>query len=211
MINENNLNHISKVLSDRKSKEINLTLEEAIEIIAYSLQAIYGEILKLITLLILAKLLNILLPTLIITMVFSMFRVFAGGVHMNTKIKCFLIMFIMFLGSGQIVQCIVSSNYNPVYNLILISIVALVGKLTIKRYAPQDTPNKPIVGYVKRQKFKKLSYIFLLIILILCLILIRNNLIVLSILTGLLLELWTITPYGVKFFTKANVWLGGTE
>lgn len=211
IVNENNLSHISKVLSDRKNKKIELTLDEAIDIIAYPLKAIYGEILKLIILFIFARLLSILIPTLIITTVFSLLRVFAGGVHMDTRIKCFTAMVVMFIGSGQVVKNISSLNYNPIYNLILIVITYIIGTIIIKLYAPQDTLNKPITDEYKRSKFKKLSFIFLTVILIICIPLINNSLISLSIITGLLLELHTITPHGVKMFTKINNLLGGEK
>ena len=61
-----------------------LTKDEVVETFAYSLTAIYGEVIKLIILFTIATLLHILLPVIIITATFSIYRAFTR-VTMNTK------------------------------------------------------------------------------------------------------------------------------
>jgi accessory gene regulator B len=193
----------SQMIAKRKNKQYKqLTIEEVIGLMTYSLQAIYGEIMKMILIFIFASFLHILIPTLIITFIFSTLRLMAGGVHMDTFFNCLGLTTILFIGGGLIVHNIVDINFiqNNISYIVLIE--GILSLSLVYKYAPRDTQNKRIKDINKIKMFKRLSIIFVTIINIILIILAlyQYNLIVLSVICGLLIEVFTITPIGVRIF-----------
>lgn len=195
----------SKIISDRRKKEYKqLTKEEVIDTMAYALQGIYGEIFKLILIFIIASFLHILIPTLIISCVFSIFRMFAGGVHMDTFLTCLSTTTFLFLGGGLLVHNIQLYS-NQYINLIIICGEFILNLCLINKYAPRDTPNKLITDIQEITKYKRQSIIYIVIINIILLVFSSYNIFVLSIIFGLLLEVFTIIPRGVFIFNKIEL------
>lgn len=193
----------SQMIAKRKNKEYKqLTIDEVIGLMTYSLQALYGEIMKMILIFIFASFLHILIPTLIITLAFSTLRLLAGGVHMNTFFNCLGMTTILFIVGGLVVHNIVDLNFINQNILYLILLEVIVSFYLIYKYAPRDTPNKLITDIKKIMMFKRLSIVFVTIvnIILVILALYQYNIILLSVMYGLLLEVFTITPIGVKIF-----------
>lgn len=195
---------IAKTLAKRKQGQYKkLTREESLEIISYSLSAIYGDVLKIILVLLIASVMHIIIPTIIIMMVFSTYRLFAGGVHMNTFFRCFILMIVLFITGAFIIQNTYMTYSSTVNNYIII-LTFICNLVLVKKYAPQDTENKPITDKQEIVKYKRLSENYVFIVCILMFLFNNSNLIVLSIVYGLMLELFTITPVGVKFFSYVD-------
>lgn len=196
--------NFSQIIATRKKKEYRqLLISEVIDVMAYSLKAIYGEIVKMILILIFASFLHILLPTLIISIVFSTLRLLAGGVHMGTFFTCLGMGTVVFIGGGLLVHNIIDISFINQNILYLILIEGVLNLYLINKYAPRDTPNKPITDKKEIKMFNTLSFVFVSMInnvLIFLSIYHQYNIIVLSIIYGLLLEVFTITPIGVKTF-----------
>ena len=167
----------------------------------FSFQIIFGGIAKNIILISLALLFGVLVPALISAAVFAALRLLAGGYHMDTYGKCLIVSMSMFMLSALTAQY--TSQYWSYFTLaILIAASFIFGLYTLIRYAPKDTPNKPITDPKEIRKLKTLSIIcfFILIISATCLVYFKLNILALSVCFGCILELFTITPTGNKFF-----------
>jgi accessory gene regulator B len=182
------------------------SVEDQIEVYKYGVQVILGALVKGIILLILALLLEILVPVIFITITFSSLRIIAGGYHFQSYNKCAFISYVIFIGSALLVkhtyQYWTDTN---IYGLLIFSVLA--GLYVLIKYAPRDTINKPIVKISDVKRLKKWTLIYLLIWsmnIIICFIF-NFKLIVISSCFGLLLELFSVSDFGYKkIYTKIN-------
>jgi len=65
--------------------------EDQEEVIAFGLELIFSELSKLIILLAAGHILNILIEVIVITLVFSIYRMLSGGIHLDTFLACLLV------------------------------------------------------------------------------------------------------------------------
>lgn len=167
----------------------------------YGFYIIISSIIKLSIIVTIALILDILIPTLIIMFIFASLRTFAGGYHMDTLGKCLFVSMLLYV----IAALITKYSYQE-WSLLSITLLIIstlfIGFFTLRKYAPKDNPNKPITDPIQIKKYKKNSQIYLIILIIISSILILLNLYiyVLSICFGILLELFSISPLGYKFF-----------
>lgn len=174
----------------------------------FGFQVLIGAIVKGTLLIFMAFILRSLIPALIITLVFGSLRMIAGGYHMNTYGKC------IFVSLGLLVTAAVIAQhtyaYWPVEYLAVISLLASVlGFYVILKWAPSDTPNRPINKSGEKRKFKALSMVYLLVWMVLVSLLIyfkagNFKMHVLSACFGLLIELFTVSPFGYNFFERLS-------
>lgn len=167
----------------------------------YGFQIIYGELVKSIILLGAAYFMGIFVPVLLILINFATLRMVAGGYHMDTYGRCMFVSMIMFLGAGVIAQY--TYQYWNMFGTSLLTLATFVISLyAVIKYAPKDTPNKPITEAKEIRKFKLLSvcYLFMWLIIMLTPIVYELNRVTLSLDFAVLLEVFTITPAGEKFF-----------
>lgn len=167
----------------------------------YGFQIIYGELVKSILLLGIAWVLGIFSSVLLILITFAALRMVAGGFHMDTYGRCLFVSTVMFLGAGLLAQY--TNRYWNIYSIFLfIFVTFLIGLSMVVKYAPRDTPNKPITDVEEMRRFKRLSIYYLVIWLVITLILVIYglNIAALSLCFAVLLEVFTITPTGCKFF-----------
>lgn len=167
----------------------------------FGFQIVIGAIVKGIILISVAFLLGILLPTLLITAAFASLRKIAGGYHMDTYGKCLFVSLVLFVAAALIAQH-TYDYWGLMYLTALITVTFFAGLYVLIRYAPKDTPNKPITDPKEIRKFKRLSivYLFILTIVTIVLAVYGHRLLVLSLCFGVLLELFLISPTGHKFF-----------
>ncbi len=182
----------------------------------FGFQVIIGSLVKGILLVALALLFRTLVPTLIIMLIFATLRVLAGGYHMETYGRCIVTSLALFLISGIIAQYTYESwPYILVYSMIIVSFIITL--LAAAKYAPKDTPNKPITEPEEIKKFKRLSAVYVIIWFIVFTVLVTmglngitifkpeyEKLLALSACFGLLLEIFTVTPFGYNFFKKIS-------
>lgn len=167
----------------------------------FGLQIVIGSLVKGVILISVALLLGVLIPTLLIAFTFATLRMAAGGYHMDTYGKCLFVSLGLFITAALIAQY-TYSYWNFMWLAVLLVPAFILGFYVIIRYAPKDTPNKPITDPRDIRKFKKLSIIYLSVCLavIAVLTVLGLNMYVLSLCFGVLLELFTVTPAGHKFF-----------
>lgn len=171
----------------------------------YGFYIVLGALFKLTVLALAAVLTDTFSTTFTLFFVFGSLRMFAGGVHMDSFNKCMVVSFALYIAGGLLAEY---TNYywSNVELLVMVGIALIAGLYVLSRYAPGDTPNKPITDPHEIKKFKRLSliYLFFLIIIILFLIWFGLKKYCIAASIGILFELFTITPVGYEFFNYFN-------
>lgn len=168
---------------------------------AYGLEILLGEIIKLIVIISLSWILNILPEVLTITVTAGILRLASGGEHCSEYYRCLIggTAWFLFLGWGV-------HSLNILLNQSTINISAgllfFLSIILILKYAPGETENKPISSEAERKKFKNWS-VAIMIIYAFIIVLFSNlsvlNMFTLPIATGIIAQAFTVSPAGYGF------------
>jgi len=182
----------------------------------YGFQVVIGAVVKGILLVLISLLFGVLVQTLTVLIFFASLRILAGGYHMDTYGKCIAVSLAMFVLAGIIVKN--TYMYWPsVYILALSFAIFAAGLFSIIKWAPRDTPNKPITRPEERKKFKTLSIIHICLWIILQFILVglKLNMYALAGCLGIIISIFIITPPGYAFFDmlsrRSFFWLSALQ
>ena len=181
-----------------------LSVEDQVSVYQYGFQVIYGAINKFLLLILVSYLFNAIIPTLLIALTFSSFRIIAGGFHLKTYLKCMVWSILMFVATALVAKhtYYYGNNIN-IYFLMgfLIGTTIISGLYIIYKYVPRDTPNKPINKQEEIIKYKRWCLYYLIIWSILMGVLLVSNMHFVAICScfGLLLELFSISELGIKY------------
>lgn len=169
----------------------------------YGFYILFGSLTKGIILISLSLIFGVLKPALLIVLVFGSLRMLAGGFHFDTFGRC------LFVSIGLFMLAAVMVDYTYIYWSIssviaFIVITFIISLYILIKYAPKDTPSKPITDPVKVIKLKKYSVVFLFLLYVLCSILAVYNLklYAIAIVFGILLEVFSVSPAGNSLFSK---------
>jgi accessory gene regulator B len=167
----------------------------------FGFQVVIGAIVKGLLLLILALLTRTILPSLAILAAFVVLRQIAGGYHMKTYGKC------VAASLGMIICAALISKYtahmwNEVSLMVVVILSFLFSSACLIKWAPADNPNRPITNKEEIKKFRILSMVYIVLWLIVSLILVyfKQNMFILALCFGVILEVFSITPAGIRFF-----------
>jgi len=129
-----------------------------VEITAYGIEVLLETFTKLLALLLIAIFMGCLQEMIIVLIVFSSLRFFAGGVHMHSNIGCFMSMFFIF----GLTICVdkLAFFYKIVIPRSVLALVLLVLVGFVFLYAPSATLNNPIKNS-KIAKWKKIYSVIL--------------------------------------------------
>ena len=186
---------ICNALTKRIRKEMPEVDDERAEVINYGLQLALGEIPKIFLIFIISYLLGAFKLTLLSFLFIFPYRAVSGGTHLHTHIGCIIATSIFYIGNAVISQCLVwNSNLIKYITVLLIWAFSMV---MIKKYAPADTQDMPILRKKERNIKQILSFIIMTITLILGLV-IKNNTISNLLIIGTLLQTITITKFMYK-------------
>ena len=169
----------------------------------YGYQAFFSQLLDLFCILLAGLILKTFLSIIIISTVFAIMRFTIGGYHMKTFNACFIITLLLFVGSSIIVKytChLFHLNTLMVTNIMLYIFSVIV----IIKYAPIDSEAKPIADD-KKPKYKKMGVMLITALFIINIILLLadgNEMLVLSVNLGILLEVLSVAPFGYKLYEK---------
>ena len=168
--------------------------DERAEIICYGLQLLLGEVPKMFITLIVAYMLGIFRLTIIMVLVLMPYRVFSGGFHLHTHIGCII--------STTLYYCCIPKisiyfYFNSQTKLVFVLCALIFGIIIIKKYAPADTENVPILREKERKQKKILSYITYILGLTMSLI-IKENEVSNIIILGYIMQTLMITPIAYK-------------
>ena len=168
--------------------------DEKAEVIFYGLQNIVGEIPKIFLLFGIAYLVGILKETFITFLILLPYRSASGGFHLKTHLGCILgtctFYFSIVIFSKYII-------FEQMIKYLAVLLVWIFGMLMIKKYAPADTENVPILAKSERKKKQMLSYIFFTIGLVLALM-IKDSMYSNMLIFGNLIQTLTITKLAYK-------------
>lgn len=177
---------------------------------AFGLELLLGEIIKLLLIITISYLLGILPEVLTITLTAGFLRLASGGEHCSAYFRCLIGGISCFMLLGGAVHILNSLISNTALWLTVCT-GSLVSGLILWKYAPGDTVNKPINTAEERQLFKKWSFIILGVYLTIMVFMMQSpavRLLVLPMIIGILEQSFTVTPWGYDFIHGIDRLLG---
>ncbi len=182
-------------LTNKIRKEMPEIDDERTEIINYGLQLVLGEIPKFFIIFGLAYILGVLKLTLLSFLFIMPYRMVSGGTHLHTHFGCIMATSIFYIGNAFISKYLIWNT--QILKYIIVFLIWTFSMVMIKKYAPADTQDVPILRKKERKIKKILSFIIMTITLILGLV-IKNNTISNLLIVGTLLQTITITKFMYK-------------
>lgn len=167
----------------------------------YGFQIVIGSAVKLVILTSISLLIGAFAETFSVLVFFVSLRLLAGGYHMDTYGKCLFTSLAIFLLAGFTVRY--TYMYWNVWFIALLAIITFVTALyVIIRWAPADTPNKPITkpAQIRRLKVLSIVQIFVWAALTVFLLFYRLNMYAIAGCFGMLLAAFIVSPIGYGFF-----------
>lgn len=160
--------------------------------IRYGLEGIYLTITKTIFIFTICYLLNIFKEMLLLLIVFNILRTTGFGLHAKKSWMCWVSSTIMF-----VLLPLLSKNIIIPYYMKLI--LGIIGIILILLYAPADTEKRPLVNKKKRTIWKIITTINCSI-LVICSLIIKNQIISNLIIFGIYSQIILILPLTYKIF-----------
>lgn len=169
--------------------------EEKELIINFGIRLIFGELPKILILFIIGFILGVGWNTVLFFTLLVPYRSFTGGFHLKTHMGCMVTTTLLY-----ITPIIIANNITIPQNYILYITTFALGILSailIKKYAPADTENMPILSKKERKNKRVKAYIYL-IFLLLIIAFVPNSMISSMLVYGIILQNITITPIAYK-------------
>lgn len=186
---------ICNKLTNRIRKEMPDVDEERAEVINYGLQLVLGEIPKIFLIFIIAYIFGLLKLTLLSFLLILPYKAVSGGTHLHSHIGCIIATCLFYIGNAAISKYFLWSSFLVKY--IAVVLIWVFSMAMIKKYAPADTADVPILRKRERKIKRILSYIIMTLELVIGLI-VKNNLISNLLIIGTLLQTVTITSFMYK-------------
>jgi accessory gene regulator B len=168
---------------------------------AYGLEILLGEIVKLIIIISSAWILGILPQVLTITISAGILRLASGGEHCSAYYRCLIGGTVWFLLLGWGVD-LLHAVLSPAVINANAGLLFFISLAVILKYAPGETENKPITGEAEREKFKKWS-VSIMFVYGLMLVLFSNLAVltplILPMAVGIIAQAFTVSPAGYDF------------
>ena len=165
---------------------------DKIDEIMYGIEGLYLTFTKTVVICTLALILGVFKELICLLIAFNFIRFFAFGMRASKSSICLIFSSLVFIIFSILCKYIVLPKY-LLYTLYLLALVI------ISLYAPADTIKRPLIKRNKRIKFKILSIMVVIIYFILTLVF-KNNLLINSLIFGLLIECILINPITYKVF-----------
>ena len=182
-------------LTNKMRKEMPEIDDERAEVINYGLQLVIGEIPKIFLIFIISYLLGVFKLTLLSFIFILPYKAVSGGTHLHSHLGCIIATSLFYIGNAVISQYLVWGNSLVKY--ITVILIWTFSMVMIKKYAPADTQDVPILRKKERKIKQILSYSIMTITLALGLI-IKDNTISNLLIIGTLLQTITITKFMYK-------------
>ena len=180
---------------------------------AFGLELLMGEIVKMLCVITLSYALGILPEVLTITVTAGVLRLASGGEHCSAYYRCLIGGTLCFLLLGWIAH-----SLNPIISrealMLVVVICFLIVGLVLYKYAPGDTENKPINTEEERTKFRKWSLIIASVYCVVMIIMMQfetSKILVLPMIIGMIEQAFTITPWGYSFLHWVDNVLGAKK
>lgn len=175
------INNILKYLTDEEKYS-----ETKKEEIKYGLEALYLTLTKLIFIFAISFLLNIFLPTLLLIFLYSLLRAYSYGMHASTTLGCLVASTLLFILPAYYID--ITTINTDIHMFIVIS-----SMLIFVFYAPADTYKRPIINANHRNSLK-IKSLLIIIVYVISSFMIKNIIVVNSLLYILILQSVLISP-----------------
>ena len=182
-------------LTNKIRKEMPEIDDERAEVINYGLQLVLGEIPKIFLIFIISYMFGVFKITLLSLLFILPYKSVSGGTHLHSHLGCIIATSIFYIGNAVISHYLVWGS--SLIKYITVFLIWGFSMLMIKKYAPADTQDIPILRKKERKIKKILSYVIMTVTLILGLV-IKNNTISNLLIVGTLLQTITITKIMYK-------------
>lgn len=187
-------------------KELQLDMKD-IETLQFGMEYCLGAIINLGVIIGVAWCLGIMPYVLAAVSTVISLRLVSGGAHSSSFLRCLLLGAIVMVGIGKTASMVGMVPQNLLFALVGLSITG--GFYALYKWAPADTPAKPIVSLTKRAKYRKLSYIYSTVwaAVMSVLILWGGELafaLTVASMGGFCWQIFTITPAGYRFATAVD-------
>ncbi|MDT3698018.1 MAG: accessory gene regulator B family protein [Thermincola sp.] len=202
------IRQISFYLSKYLARELHLEQKES-DTIRYGLEIIIGAVIKGLIIIGLSYIFRILPFVLAALATSGLFKLLSGGAHCNTFGRCLIFSIIALLGIGGLAPEL-GRSVNEKGMILLVLLSTIVGLYAVKKWAPVDTPNKPITKKEKKERYRQLSllYVFAWGLGITLLIIFTKTTgpfsLVLASIGGLLIQTFSLTPIGIQFTERVD-------
>jgi accessory gene regulator B len=140
-------------------------------------------------------------------------RLVSGGAHCSTFLRCLTLGTVIMVGLGQLAAMIGILMPHALL-FFLVAFTTAWGFYVMHRWAPADTPAKPIVSPKKRTIYRRLSYIFIAVWAAVVSVLTLyggdaplDSALALASTGGLCWQICSITPAGYRFIAMVEVLL----
>lgn len=160
------ISNISNMLTNYIIKNGNIE-EEDREIYEYGFQSGIAMINNTIMFLLICYVFNMFLEGIVYGILFMILRVYAGGVHLSSNIKCYL------LSSAVLIVTLGIIKYTMMDQTLMLVLTAIASSV-ISFLSPVEDKNKPI-DEIERSEYKKRTRIALKLDIFLFIILFLNN------------------------------------
>ncbi len=143
--------------------------KEDAEIYIYGFKEMIFIILNVLTTLFIGLLFNKIFEVILFMITYIPIRVYAGGYHARTKLRCYIFSAIMLIGVCYILK------FNLLQNSILIIIPTILSSFTILALAPVEDENKPLDEIEIEVYTKRTIRNLIIVLIVLCITLIFNK------------------------------------
>jgi accessory gene regulator B len=139
-------------------------------------------------------------------------RLVSGGAHCSTFFRCLVLGTVIMVGLGQLAAMIGMLMPHALL-FFLVAFTTAWGFYVMHRWAPADTPAKPIVSPKKRTRYRRLSYIFIAVAAVVSLFILYgggaplDSALALASIGGVCWQIYSITPTGYRFIAMVEVLL----
>lgn len=148
-------------LSEYLRKEMKVTAE-TIEIVRYGLEVFLSTLGGILAILVIGAIFRVVPEALAAVVAVAALRVFAGGAHCSTAVRCALVSGLVFPGIGLLSRCIFS--FLLPHMEVFLGGVFLVGLMSAYFLAPVDSPEKPIRTAQHRRRLRRLAMVTVLVL-----------------------------------------------
>jgi len=205
---------LSNNLALRLSAGLKLNKDQE-EIIAYGAFNLIQTLWCIFLVLLLGAIFSVTIKAFIISFIISILRKYSGGAHASSPNRCALIGAFISVGLALLIKY--SNNYISFQAVIVIGIITFIlAYYTIYKYAPVDSPAKPIVKETIKKKMKKKSFFIINLLITIVIVFLISYLIfgvrflvpiMLCIYAGIIWQILTLTPHGGTVLLKIDIFL----
>lgn len=186
---------LEKVIVNYLKKNISLNNDQE-QIVSFAIQLIESTVYSISSIVLVSLLFDNLKETMVVLVTAAVLRLAAGGAHCNTSLRCAVAGALIFPSLGLIVQ------YYQIHNFWALIVLIIIAFIAIAKYAPAEAKGKPLKNREYTKKMYKISIIITIIISSLALIYLPSkSYISTGLVTGLIWQAITITPFGFKLIS----------